>query len=351
MKNFLIYGAYGYTGKIIVDVAVNRGLKPVLAGRNLQKTKELADKYGLDYLQLDADDHQKWEKVLADKALLLNCAGPFALTVEHIVPVCLRTKTHYLDITGEIEVFSYIASLHKEASSSGVVLLPGVGFDVVPTDCLSSKLQKELPDATHLELAFQGNSGISRGTALSMARRYHNGGTVRVDGKLKAVPIAYEIRTIHFGNMDRLCMTIPWGDVYTAFHTTGIKNIKVFTGVSPKTLDSLLKFKKLTFIARTSVFQWLMKKIIRSKIDGPSPEARQNNVTYLWGKAWNNNNEEVVLEMQTPESYQLTALTAVESAIRVMDGQVKAGFKTPTMAFGNDFINEFEGVQVKKVDG
>ena len=151
--------------------------------------------------------------------------------------------------------------------------------------------------------------------------------------------------------MNRLCMTIPWGDVYTAFHTTGIKNIKVFTGITPKTLKSLLTYRKMSFVAKTAIFQWMMQKIIKKKVDGPSLEARKNNVTYLWGKAWNSNKEEVILEMQTPESYQLTAYTAIESVIRVLDGQVKPGYRTPAMAFGNDFINEFEGVSVKQVNG
>jgi short subunit dehydrogenase-like uncharacterized protein len=350
MGKFLIYGAYGYTGKIIVERAVERGLTPILGGRNLHKIKAIADQYNLAYIHLKASDVDGWSKALEQVDLVLNCAGPFALTVEYIVPFCLRSNTHYLDITGEIDVFSYIASLDREAKTSSVVLLPGVGFDIVPTDCLGAQLHEQLPDATHLELAFQGNSGISRGTALSMARRYHEGGTIRENGKLTPVPIAYEVKPIYFGGMDRTCMTIPWGDVYTAYHTTGIKNIKVYTGVNQKTLKSLLSYKKLTWIAKTAVAQWLMRKIIRKKVDGPSAEARANNQTYLWGKVWNEAGKSVSMEMTTPESYHLTALTAIASVEKVLSGEVAPGYQTPVKAFGNKFIEEFDRVNISKID-
>jgi len=350
MQNIFIYGAYGYTGKIVVDVALSKGLKPIIGGRNKELTKALADQHSLEYYVAAADDYSTWSVVLNRVDLVINCAGPFALTVEHIVPFCLKHKVHYLDITGEIEVFSYIASLDKEAKSSGVVLMPGVGFDVVPTDCLSAKLKERLPDGDSLELAFQGNSGISRGTALSMARRYHHGGTVRKDGKLIKVPIASKVREIEFGGMKRLCMSIPWGDVYTAYHTTGIPNIKVFTGVTRKTLDAILRYKKLKWAAKTAVAQWTMRKIIRNKVKGPGLEKRKTMLTHLWGKITNKEGKSVTLEMQTMESYQLTAYTAVKAAELVLANNIQPGYHTPAGAFGSDFIDQFEKYKLVEVN-
>ena len=351
MGRIFIYGAYGYTGKIIVEVATKNGHKPLIGGRNKELTEALAKQYQLDYEVFSVDAEEDWNRVLGEVDLLINCAGPFALTVEKILPLCLKNQVHYLDITGEIEVFSYIASLHKEAITSNIVLMPGVGFDVVPTDCLSAKLKERLPDGDQLVLAFQGNSGLSRGTALSMARRYHNGGMIRQNGKLINVPIAHEVKEIEFGAMKRLCMTIPWGDVYTAFYTTGIPNIKVFTGVSQKTLDSLLKFKKYKWAAKTALVQWMMRKIIRSKVKGPSLENRQTKLTYLWGQITNSAGKSVALEMQTMESYQLTAFTAVKAAEEVLAGKVEPGYRTPAGAFGSDFIDQFDKYQLTEING
>ncbi len=347
MDNFFIYGAYGYTGRLITENAVKQGLKPIVGGRDALKTEALAKQYELDFFVLNANDTKQWNHILSQVKLVLNCAGPFALTVKDIVPACIKNGVHYLDITGEIEVFSYIETLNTQAIEQGTVLMPGVGFDVVPTDCLSAQLHAKLPTATHLELAFQGTSGVSRGTALSMVRRYHTGGAIRKNGKLINVPLAYEDKVIHFGEKDRLCVTIPWGDVFTAYHSTKIENIKVYTGVSEKTLKTLRNYRKFKSLAKTNLVQWIFKTIIKRKIDGPSAIKRATCITHLWGKATDaTTGQSVQAELTTPESYYLTALTAVESTIRVLKGKCKPGYQTPVTAFGKDYILGFEKVKL-----
>lgn len=347
MNNFFIYGAYGYTGRLITEYAVKKGLKPIIGGRNASKIEDLAKRYELDFVVLNAHDPAKWDHILPKVSLVLNCAGPFALTVKDIVPKCIEHSINYLDITGEIEVFEFIESLHQNALDKHVVLLPGVGFDVVPTDCLSSQLHDKLPTATHLELAFQGTSGVSRGTALSMARRYHTGGTIRENGKMKTVPLAYEDKVIQFGEKERLCVTIPWGDIFTAYHSTKIDNIKVYTGVSEKTLKALRTYRKFKYLAKTKLAQWSFEKIIKKKIDGPSAIKRATCITHVWGKVTDNTtNESIIAELITPEAYHLTALTAIESTIRVLKGKCKPGYQTPVTAFGKNFILSFDKVKL-----
>lgn len=347
MDNFFIYGAYGYTGRLITEYAVKQGLRPLIGGRDPIKTEALAKQYELEFAVLDAHDPAKWDDILNNVSLVLNCAGPFALTVKDIVPKCIEHGVNYLDITGELEVFEYIESLNQDAIVKNSVLMPGVGFDVVPTDCLSGQLYDKLPTATHLELAFQGTSGVSRGTALSMARRYHTGGTIRENGKLKTVPLAYEDKIIQFGEKERLCVTIPWGDIFTAYHSTKIDNIKVYTGVSEKTLKSLRTYRKFKGLAKTKLAQWSFEKVIKNKIDGPSAIKRATCITHLWGKVTDSTTKQsVVAELTTPESYHLTALTAIESTIRVLKGKCQPGYQTPVTAFGKDFILSFDKVKL-----
>ncbi|MFT5513260.1 MAG: short subunit dehydrogenase-like uncharacterized protein, partial [Bacteroidia bacterium] len=182
MDNFIIYGAYGYTGKLIVAEAVKKGWKPMVAGRNEALVKSLAEEFNLPYACFDFDDQRAWDEVLTQHKLLLNCAGPFSHTIKEVLPACVRNKVHYTDITGEIEVFEYVQSHHNDAIEAEIVMMPGVGFDVVPTDCLAKYLHEQLPTATHLELAFETNSGLSRGTALSVLNRFHKGSAIRENG-------------------------------------------------------------------------------------------------------------------------------------------------------------------------
>lgn len=344
-QNFLIYGAYGYTGKLIAELAVKQGLKPILAGRDSQKTKDLADKLGLEWLAFDLSDTSALENALKNVKALLHCAGPFALTTPTVLNICLKTQTHYLDITGEIEVFEYVAHQHEKAKQAGITLLSGVGFDVVPSDCLASFLKNQLPDATNLELAFMGSGGVSRGTALTMARGLHKGGAIRENGKIKPVASAYEVKTIDYGVKKALSVCIPWGDVSTAYYSTQIPNIKVFMA-QPK--------KMITWMKRSNYFSWLLglgfvqkffQNFINKKIIGPNETVRETGKSYLWGKVTNNTGQSVEARLTTPEGYKLTAITALMATQRLLSDNLPAGFLTPSMAFGADFILEVEGVE------
>src|SRR3546814_18073465 len=82
-----------------------------------------------------------------------------------MIEACLQAKAHYLDITGEISVFEHAQTQDARAKAAGIVVCPGVGFDVIPTDCVAAALKAALPDATHLALGFDSRSGFPPGTA------------------------------------------------------------------------------------------------------------------------------------------------------------------------------------------
>ena len=186
-KTLLIYGANGYTGELITRFAAERGLKPILAGRNEAKIAELAEKYGFEYRAFSLEDTAKLDATLQEVDMVLHCAGPFSITSLPMVKACLRNKKHYTDITGEISVFETCASFDKKAVEAGVMVMPGVGFDVVPSDCLARHLKDRLPSATHLSLAFYGMGRLSHGTAATMTMNVGKGGAIRKDGKITGV--------------------------------------------------------------------------------------------------------------------------------------------------------------------
>ena len=174
-------------------------------------------------------------------AAVLHCAGPFSATSRPMLAACLRTGTHYLDITGEIAVFEAIHSRNQEFIDAGIVVIPGVGFDVVPTDCLAAMLKRELASATHLKLAFMSRYGkLSPGTAKTMVEGLPEGGRIRENGRIVKVPSAHKVETIPFTRVSSAtAVTIPWGDVATAYYSTGIPNIEVFVGVPEKQIGRM----------------------------------------------------------------------------------------------------------------
>src|SRR5262245_60401783 len=228
MPGFLIYGANGYTGALIARAAVVRGHRPVLAGRNAETLAALAAELGVEYRVFALDVPGQVAAEISGMQAVLHCAGPFAHTYSPMADACLHAGVHYLDITGEVAVFEGLVARSAAAQAAGVMLLPGVGFDVVPSDCLAAHLKRRLPSATHLALGFQSLGRVSRGTATTMAENIHRGGLVRRDGVLRRVPAAWKTRVIDFGTGPVKAITIPWGDLSTAFHSTAIPNIEVY---------------------------------------------------------------------------------------------------------------------------
>lgn len=348
--NFLLYGANGYTGNLIARLAVERGLRPLLAGRDRDKINRLASELGLEQRAFALDDRGALDAALQQVAAVLHCAGPFSHTSGPMADACLRTKTHYLDITGEIAVFETLAARTLEAQDAGVMLLPGVGFDVVPSDCLAAHLKRRLPSATTLTLAIQGLGRISHGTATTMIENINRGGLVRRDGKLTSVPTAWKTREIDFGRGPVKATTIPWGDVATAFHSTGIPNIEVYAALPNATRRMMKMSRPLGRLLATQPVQRFLKKRIKAQPAGPSDAERARGRSFVWGEVTDEAGQRKTSRQQGPEGYTLTALTALAIVSKVLAGEAPVGFQTPSRAYGADLILEVEGVEREDLD-
>src|SRR5687768_9562272 len=220
---WMLYGANGYTGTLTAELAQARGLAPILAGRDRTKLEPLGTRLGLEVRVFDLRDPAAIRQQLGGVQALLHMAGPFASTSAPLVDACLHTGCHYLDITGEYTVFEAIWPRHREATEAGCVLLPGVGFDVVPTDCLAALLHRGLPDATELELAFATlGTRPSPGTVNTWIEALGRGGMLRVDGNIVHEPLGDRARDVPFPTRTLHSVAVPIGDLSSAFRTTGI---------------------------------------------------------------------------------------------------------------------------------
>jgi short subunit dehydrogenase-like uncharacterized protein len=348
--DFLLYGSYGYTGRLIAERARELGLTPLLAGRDARQLEAQAAETGAPHRAFALDDRAALDAALRETKVVLHAAGPFSHTARPMMEACLRTGAHYLDITGEIGVFEMAAAQNVFASMAGVMLLPGAGFDVVPSDCLAAHLKRRLPTATSLTLAFQGIGGVSRGTLTTMAENAGEGGAVRRGGRITRVPAAWKSMEVDFGRGPVTVTTIPWGDVSTAYHSTGIPNVQVYTRVPARQVRMMRATRRLGWLLGSGPVQSMMKRSIRKGPPGPTPEQRAKGVSLLWGMAVDGDGRAAVSRLRTPEGYTLTARTSVEAVRRVLAGEAPAGFQTPSRAYGPDWILEFDGVEREDVE-
>jgi short subunit dehydrogenase-like uncharacterized protein len=340
---WLVYGANGYTGELMARHAASQGLRPILAGRSEAAVRLLAGELGLPHRAFGLDSGDALDAGLRGVGLVLHCAGPFSRTSRPMADACLRARAHYLDITGEIPVFESLAERDAEAWAAGVMLLPGVGFDVVASDCLAAHLKRRLPTATRLTLAFRAGRP-SRGTATTIVENLHRGGVVRRGGRLTPVPSAWKTRAIDFGRGPRMAITIPWGDVSTAYHSTGIPDIEVYMAAPPGLRALARAARVLGPLLGWGPVQAFLKARIRAGAPGPSAEERARGRSDLWGEAADDAGHRVAARMVTPDGYTFTAQAAVAIARRVVAGGARPGFQTASRVFGPDFPLSLEAV-------
>ena len=344
-RPWMVYGANGYTGQLVIEEALRRGHRPVLAGRSEAKVRPLAEKLDLPWKAFGLDDISAAAKAIADVDLVFHAAGPFVHTSEAMITACLARGAHYVDVTGEIPVFARTLDRDDEARRAKVCLISGVGFDVIPTDCMAKFVSDKLPDARHLDLAFAAVGDPSPGTAKTVLEMLPRGNLVRREGALVPAPLASDVRTFRFSDRERTAVGIPWGDLETAYKTTGIPNITTYLAM-PKgqargmklfgpAMASVLKRDRV----RDTVFSWIDRGV-----KGPSFARRSAGRSYVYACARSAEGRQVEAWLETIEGYDFTAKGGVRSVERILAGDL-VGATTPALAFGADFVLEIEGTQ------
>lgn len=344
-KEWLLYGAYGYTGVLLAEEAVKRGHHPLLAGRNAEKLAPLAERLGLAYRAFELTDTRALEQALEGVGLVMHAAGPFTMTAAPMRIACLKTGTHYLDITGEITVFEETFQADLIAQQRGILLMSGAGVDVIPTDCLAKYVADQLPDAQYLQIGiyFGGGMQASAGTTKSALEILSNGGLVRRNGKLVTYPLGQGARTIRYQKGERRALPFPWGDLSTAYRSTGIPNITTFMVVAPSMSRSLrytgpllragLAIKPLRRAAQ-QVVDWRHK--------GQAATLGKGGTTRLWAQVNNKAGDKVEAWLDTLEGYHFTAAAGIRAIERVLE-TAPLGALAPSQVLGADFVLEIEG--------
>ncbi len=346
--SWMIYGANGYTGELAAREAVRRGLAPVLAGRNTEAVAALAAELGLAHRAFPLDDEEALRAGVDGMAAVLHCAGPFVRTSRRMVDACLAARAHYLDITGEISVFERVLSRGDEAPQGGRRPAPWRrlrrGAERLPGGAARRRPAGRDRAGPGLHLRRRHDQ---RGTLKTMIESFPHAGAVRRNGEIVPVPLAWDAREIEFapGQKKRWAMTIPWGDVSTAYHSTGIPNIRVYTGTPPKRIRQLRRWSRLLPLLGFKPVKRFLQRQVERRVTGPSPEVRETARVALWGEVRNAAGKTVTGHLETPEGYQLTAVSAVESAVRAVAGRVEPGAWTPSQAFGARYVNELPGVK------
>lgn len=346
-NRLMIYGAYGYAGELMVREAVKQGIKPIIAGLSAAKLKPLVDELGLEYKAFSIEDAATH---LENVGVLLSCAGPFSATAEPMVRACLDRHVHYLDITGEIEVFRKCYAQNSQAQEQNIIVMPGVGTDIVPTDCLAAMLKEKLPTAMRLDLAFCFGTSMSIGTLKTSIESLGRGGLIRKDNQLQTVPNAYSMRKIPFQDRPRWAATIPWGDVFTTGISTGVPNGVVYMAMSKTSIYMARLTNPFRRIIDQPTVQNFLKNLAGKFVKkGPNAQARETERGQFWGEVTAPDGNKVAMTMSTPNVYALTAVVGIRIAQYCLDYTGPGGYFTPSMLLGSNFIRSIPEVEITAI--
>lgn len=324
MSKLLVYGATGYTGRMVAQRAKSAGLDFFIGGRDADGLARLADELDVPWRGLALDDAKTLQQALAGIDTVLNCAGPFARTAEPLMRACIASRVHYLDITAEIGVYRLAERLGEEAAAAGVMLMPGVGWDVVPTDCLALQVARRVAKPVSLRIALQVAGSMSRGSAISAGEIVGAGIWRRVGGALVPAPGAGP-EPFDFGKGPVSCAPLSFGDLVTAWHSTRIPDIAMFVNITGSAFPAG-DLSKLP--------------------DGPSAAERDAQAARAVVEVDDESGATTRAVIETVNGYSYTPLAAIEAARRVQGGEHRPGFETPARLFGAGFAESIAGTRI-----
>ncbi len=340
----MLYGANGFTAGIMLPKLKVLSCKIILAGRNKEAIALIAKKYGYETRIFDLDHAQIVEKNLQDCGLLLNCAGPFTKTAWPLASACVKVRCHYFDITGELSVFQSLFSLNEAARAAKVSIIPGMGFDIVPSDCLAKMLAEQLPDASSIMIAISTkNTRASHGT---MKTLFLNIGMMSLASRngVGIEPVAKDDthRNVTFNGRTIMCMRAPLADLFCTPKSTGIEHVDTYLAM-PKQFERIVPIVNIVRnLAQRPALNKLFAKAIELLPNGPTAAQQQKGCAYIYGEARTNDNRIARAQLRTHEPYVYTGDALIKGAERFLREGLACGFQTPSLAFGSHFAVEVD---------
>ena len=344
----MIYGATGFTGRLVVKEAARRGLQPVLAGRSPARVKALAADAGLEARVVELGERDRLARALEDVAVVLHCAGPYSETAMPMLRACLRSHTHYVDITGEIAVFEVLAAEDARAHQAGIMVLPGAGFDVVPSDLLIADLASRCPDARVIRLALDAQCPMSRGTAKTGLAIIDNF-QIRREGSVVRVAAGSLSHAFRFEMDPEPALVSALGDVSMAFWSTGIPNVETYSRASPAFRAVSRASRHFGRILGSPLMQRLGRRLIDALPPGPNAAQRQRSRATFVAEIEDASGERRAARMRVADPYGFTARSSVRLARLVLQGQFAAGFQTPSTAYGRALLSQFPELEIDRM--
>jgi short subunit dehydrogenase-like uncharacterized protein len=335
-SRIMVYGATGFTGGLVTEAARTLPCELVLGGRDGRRLERMARPLGLRTRAFALGETAEIANALANVDLVLNAAGPFGATAVPLMAACVETGTHYLDVAGELSVFAAAHRYDTTARQRGIMLMPGVGFTIVASDCLAAHAAALLPGAKYLRLGFSQPAELSRGSLRTVVAELRGRVTIRRAGRLSSISVGTLEREFDYGQGPQSSTALSFADVFTAHFTTGIPNIESYLEANALVRVTGPFLGQLTEVLRLTPFHPVMgvglagwPRMFPPQSDRPAHQVIVAEVEDSWRRTRR-------VMMSTTDGYSFTACAAAHIMKRALTGEVASGFQTPAQLYGAD---------------
>lgn len=343
----VLYGATGYTGRLMAAELARREIPMLLAGRSRDKLEALSATLPTkpQVLVADASDPASLQGMAARGQAVLSAAGPFASLGPPVQEACLKAGSHFLDITGETPYMLDTWSRDSRWREAGLAAVNAVGFDVVPTDVAAWLAADGLDRVDELDIAIWvgGEFGASQGTQRSLVNMLGSESQGYEDGQWRPTPAGSFTREMDFGGRvgPRSVLFVPIGDIATAPRTTGARTVRTYFAVKSPTQakigGGIMRLSGVGIVRQalgSGPAQRLLASLVARGEEGPSDERRAAARFAVVAEARGAGQTRTV-RLTGKDPYGLTAVTSVEIARRVAAGPPRTGALSPSQAIGD----------------
>ncbi|MGU3502477.1 saccharopine dehydrogenase family protein [Mycobacterium sp. C31M] len=346
----VVFGATGYTGGLVLDALLRRGIRPVLAGRGADRLTALAQRCGgLDYRVADVNDPASIGALIDAGDVLVTTVGPFSQFGHPVAHAAAEAGAHYIDSTGEV---GFVRDLHQRldtrARATGTTIVPAFGYDYVPGILAGSLAARAAgPLMRSLDIGYFAigslRNGLSHGTRTTMAEGLVLPAPAWRSGRLVDDTTARTVQNFTVRGQQRSAFLVSGTEVlFLPAQLPGVESVTVYNGWFPQFSRAI---QALSRIANTTVKlpggRTLVDAIAARTVGGqggPDAAERARTLSHVVAVAGNESGEILAdVHLEGPSPYTLTAELMAWAAQRLATGAAAAaGVVGPVEAFGLD---------------
>jgi short subunit dehydrogenase-like uncharacterized protein len=340
----VLFGATGYTGRLVAEAMAERGMKPVLAARSRDKLEALAEELGggLETAVADVSDPPSVAALVESGDVLVTTVGPFSRWGGPAAAAATTAGAHYLDSTGEPGFIREVFERYGPAAErSGGAMLTAFGYDWVPGNLAGAlALRQAGDDAVRIDVGYfiRGRGKPSGGTQASMAASMSAPGFAFRDGRVRTERAAKKVRSFQVGSKGREGISVGSSEHFTLPRVAPqLREVNVYLGwFGPFSRPMQLFSLGAGLPGASRLVQMAGERFVKGSTGGPDAEARAQVGSHIVAIAYDGAGRELAeVHVTGVDGYTFTGRVLAWGAQLAAEGGLQGtGALGPVEAFG-----------------